>query len=199
MKVFKNAFLLLSLVLSVVSSHAQKIDGEADDFKILKEQKNINIEFTYEKVAVGDYAKESEYVKNKTAEMNTKEAGSGDIWAKRWEVARKERYEPKFIENFTKQTGLTFDTTAKYTIIMKTTFIEPGYQIAITKKASQVEGSIFLVATDKKTKKLATITVERGGGMFRGGAFDFETRIAETYAVTARDAGKLIKKGMDKK
>ena len=119
--------------------------------------------------------------------MNAKEAGSGDTWAKRWTEARKDRYEPKFIERFKEESGLTPDTAAKYTLIVKVTFIEPGYQIAISKKASQVEGMIYLVETAKKTKKLATVTIERGGGMFRGSAFDFENRIAETFAVAGRD------------
>ncbi|MFT3909605.1 MAG: hypothetical protein QM737_09285 [Ferruginibacter sp.] len=199
MKVLKTVIVMFSLLFSAFAANAQKVEAEADDFTILKGQKSINIEFNYDKVAVGDYAKESEYVKNKTNDMNAKEAGTGDAWAARWNMARIDRYHPKFDEVFTKWAEMTLDTAAKYTLIVKITFIEPGYQIAIQKKASQIEGMIYLVETAKKTKKLATATIERSGGMFRGGAFDFETRIAETYAVAARDLGKIVKKGMDKK
>jgi hypothetical protein len=196
MKYLKPVILTLSLMFLVFSIKAQDVQGEASDFAVLKGEKTINVEFVYEKVAVGDYSKESEYVKKKTEEMNAKEPKSGDAWAVKWEDAKHDIYHPKFLEYFTKYSEMTLDTAAKYTLIFKINFIEPGYQIAISKKSAQVEGTILLVQTSNKTKKLATLTVEREKGKYRGGSFDFAGRIAETYGVTGRETGKLIKKAV---
>lgn len=195
MKTFKPVLLALGLILFTFSSKAQDVQGEASDFAILKGEKTINIEFVYDKVAVGDYSKEADYIKYKKDEMNSKEAKSGDAWEVKWNDAKYDIYRPKFFETFSKYSEMQIDTAAKYTLIFKVTFIEPGYQIVIQKKASQVEGTITLVETAKRTKKLATVTVDRGGGYFRGGAYDFSQRIAEAYAVTGKKLGVLIKKG----
>lgn len=196
MKQFITSILVIGLLINSFSSSAQEVDLSNGDLSILKGEKTINIEFTYDKIAVGEYSKESEYVKKKVDEMNAKEAGSGDEWAVKWVSGRKERYEPKFIELFSKTADMTFDSTAKYTLIVKTTFIEPGYQVVVKKKAAQMEGSVVLAATANKTKKLAVISVERGGGYFRGGSFDFTGRIAEVYAVTGRKVGALVAKAV---
>ena len=194
MKLLNKIILMFCLIMLAEKNYAQEIDLASGNLEILKGEKNINIEFTYEKMAVGEYSKEKEYVKYKTDDLNKNESGKGDEWAQKWVSSRKERYEPNFIEAYTKYSEMTFDSTAKYTLIFKTTFIEPGFQIVVKKKASQVEGSIWLVATANRTKKLAVISVDRGGGYFRGGSFDFAGRIAEVYAVTGKKVGMLVKK-----
>jgi hypothetical protein len=196
MKIVKVAVVALLSLLSFNTGIGQDTNLASGDLSILKGEKTINVQFLYDKVGVGDYSKESDYVKNKTAEMNAKEAKSGDAWAVRWNDAKDEFYHPKFIESFTKYSEMTIDTAAKYTLIFKVTFIEPGYQVAISKKAAQVEGTITLVPTENKTKKLAMFSVERGGGYFRGGSFDFAGRIAEAYAVTGKKTGTLISKAV---
>lgn len=192
----KTTVALIALLFSFTLAQAQDTNLASGDLEILKGEKTINVEFVYDKVGVGDYAREEDYLKKKTDEMNEKEARSGDAWAVRWKEAKFEFYHPRFIESFTKYSDLSIDSTAKYTLIFKITFIEPGYQIAIKKKASQVEGTITLVETANRTKKLATFSVERGGGYFRGGAYDFANRIAEAYAVTGKKTGALIKKAV---
>ena len=195
MKLLKSLIVMFGFMFAGFSTFAQEVELSTGDLAILKGEKSINVEFRYDKVAVGDYSKESEYMKHKTDEMNGKEAGSGDKWAAQWIADRKEKYEPKFIELFTKTAEMTIDSTAKYTLIFNTTFIEPGFQVVVKKKAAQLEGTGWLVATSNKAKKLAIFSVERGGGYFRGGSFDSAGRIAEVYAVTGRKIGALIKKG----
>ena len=67
MRFQKMAFLMASFLFVATISKAQEIDLSSGDLSILKDVKNINIEFTYDKVAVGDYSKEQEYVKYKTS------------------------------------------------------------------------------------------------------------------------------------
>ena len=195
MKILKTSVLMLGFLLSFGIINAQGTNLASGDVSVLKAEKKINVEIVYDKVSVGDYSKESEYIKHKKDEMNAKEAKTGDAWEVKWNDAKIDNYRPKFVEMLTKYSELEYDSTAKYTLIFKVTFIEPGYQIAISKKASQVEGTITIVETANRNKKIATMSVERGGGYFRGGAFDFAQRIAEAFSVTGKKAGTIIKKG----
>ena len=200
MNFFKTSLFFFSFLFIAIVSHSQNVELVGGDLEKLKGEKTINIEFNYDKLGVGDFGREKDYVKKKTEEYNTKEPGSGDRWALQWVADRKERYEPKFIEFFCKYAEMTFDTAAKYTIIFKTSFIEPGFQVAVKKKAAEVEGTALIVETANKNKKVATISVERGGSsMFKGAAFDSATRITEAYASAAKKMGVLVSKEMKKK
>ena len=194
-------FLRFSLSLLIVAalisgqSLAQEVDLTKGSLFILKDEKTINIEFTYEKLAVGDFGKEADYIKKRKEEMNTKEAGTGDTWAIKWEEDKAMRYEPKFIISFTNLSGMTIDKDAKYTMIFNTKAIEPGYSIGVSKRNAGIDGSVTIVETANRTKKLAVLSVERPGeNMFRGAAFDAGSRIADAYNLSGQKVGKFVKK-----
>src|SRR5260221_14779976 len=114
MKILKKIFLASLMAVLTLNSFAQRIrvvDGTvtAD----LKSEKSINTEFTYDNMGVGKFDKEDEYVNNKKDEYNKKEAGKGDTWAKKWVEDRKQLFEPKFDELFSKNTDFKIDNNAK--------------------------------------------------------------------------------------
>jgi len=190
------SFLCLSLV--TIKLNAQEVDLNKGDLTILKDEKTINIEFTYEKMGVGDFPKEAEYIKHKIKELNDKEAGTGDTWAIKWEEDKALRYAPKFILGFTNLSKMTVDTAAKYTLILNTKALEPGYSIGISKRNAGIDGTVSIVETKNRAKKLIVLTVERPGeNKFRGAAFDAGSRIADAYYLTGQKVGKYIKKNMD--
>ena len=186
------ALLLQSLAMV---SHAQKLKVTDGDLSALQGQTDINFEFTYNPMAVGKFDTEKEYLEKKTEEYNKKEAGRGDNWAKSWVADRKSQFEPKFIELFTKASGMSESKTAKYTIIFKTAFTEPGYNIGIMRKNAKINGEAVIVETANKSKVIATISVDNALGRTFGG-YDFDTggRIAEAYADAGKALGKLVKK-----
>jgi len=166
---------------------------------MLKDETSINVEFTYEKMAVGDFGKEEEYIKTKKQEMNTKEAGTGDTWAIKWQEDKAMRYEPKFILGFTNLSGMTISKDAKYTLIFNTKALEPGYSIGISKRNAGIDGKATLVETANRTKILAVLSVERPEeNKFRGAAFDAGSRIADAYYLSGQKVGKFIKKNKKK-
>lgn len=174
---------------------AQEVDLQKGDLSILANEKTINISLTYEKMAVGDFNKEADYIKKRTAEMNEKEPGTGDTWAIKWQEDKIEKYAPKFILGFTGTSGLAIDSSAKYSLIFNTKALEPGYSIGISKRNAGIDGTATLVETANPTKKLAVLTVERPGeNKFRGAAFDAASRIADAYYLTGQKLGKFIKK-----
>lgn len=195
MKHLKALAFVFALCISM-SSFAQRvkvIEGNIPaDFK---DQKSVNTEFTYENMGVGKYDKEDEYIKAKTEEYNKKEPGRGDNWAKSWVADRKNRFEPKFDELFTKYSELSLNKNSKYTIIFHTTFLEPGFNIGISRKNATVNGEAIIVETANKDKVLAKISVDKAPGKsFMGNDYDTGGRLSECYATAGRAIGKFVKK-----
>lgn len=190
----QNAALLI-LLAAPIRSEAQKLKLTDGDIGVLKDQTSINFEFKYENMSVGKFDTEKEYVEKKTEEYNKKETGRGDNWAKSWVNDRVQRFEPKFIELFTKASDMSESNKAKYTIIFKTKFVEPGYNIGVWRKNAKIDADAVIVETADKSKVIATISLENALGRTFGG-YDFDTglRIAEAYADAGKALGKFVKK-----
>lgn len=195
MRSLKKIILFLVVTFTSLNIYAQRIrvvDGKVPD---LKSEKSVNTEFTYDNISVGKYDKEADYIKAKTDEYNSKEAGRGDSWAKKWVEDRKLRFEPKFDELFTKYSDLTIDNNAKYTIIFHTTFMEPGFNIALVRKNAFINGEALIVETANKSKVIARLSVDKApGNAFWGNDYDTGERLSETYATAGKALGKFIKK-----
>lgn len=185
---------LLIIMAIALNANAQKIKTKSGDKDILKSESAINIEFSYDNLTVGKFKSEQEYITAKTAEYNKKEAGKGDTWAKSWANDKESRYEPKFVELFTDNSGMKVDKDAKYTLIFKTTSIEPGYNIGISRKNAEIDAEIWIVETANKTTPLATFTINNvPGGTAFGYDFDTGLRISEAYAKAGKSLGKYLK------
>ena len=89
---------------------------------------------------------------------------------------------------------MTVVTSAKYTLIFKTTSIEPGYNIGISRKNAQIDAEIWIVETANKSNKVATFTINNvPGGTAFGYDFDTGLRISEAYAKAGKSLGKFFK------
>lgn len=174
---------------------AQRIKLTTGDLSLLKNETAINLEFTYDNMSVGKFKNEQDYLDKKTAEYNKKEPGRGDNWAKSWANDRQARFEPKFIELFTKHSDMNESKKAKYTLIFKTTSTEPGYNIVISRKNAQIDAIVEIVETADRSKVIAILTLDNALGRTFGG-YDYDTglRISEAYADAGKALGKFIKK-----
>ena len=191
--------IIVALLLSSNFIHAQEVDIIKGSLAFLKDEKTINIEFTYEKMTV-DGNKEADFIKDKTAQYNTKEAGTGTTWAIKWQEDKGMRFAPKFILGYTNLSGMTVDSTAKYTLIFNTKAMEPGYSVGVSKRNAGIDGTVTIVETANRSKILAKLSVERPGeNMFRGAAFDAGSRIADAYYLSGQKVGKFVKKMMKEK
>mgnify|MGYP001796090086 CR=1 FL=1 len=115
MKTIKSSLSILCLLIFGLTGFAQEVDLTKGDLSFLKGETTINIEFSFEKMAVGDFSKEADYIKKKIEEYNTKEAGTGDSWAVKWEDDKKNKFPPKFILGFTNLSTTKVSADAKYT------------------------------------------------------------------------------------
>lgn len=197
-KFFLSAFTLL-MALSSLNGFSQKLKLTDGDLAFLKNEKTINLVFTYNNLAVGKYDNEKDYVNDKKETMNKKNPGTGDKWANAWKADQEDRYRDQFVELFEKECPslkTEKDGNSKYTILYNTTFLEPGYNIGISRKNAQHNAVLTIVETANKSKVLATITVDKALGRdFWGADFDTGYRLSETYA----DAGKAIGQFFTKK
>ena len=183
------------LVIFNLVGNCQKVNLDGDQ-EFLKSENKIALEYKYDKMGVGKFKNGDEYMAKKTSEYNEKEAGKGDKWALSWVADRSERYEPKFEELLNQNCKLiNFDQNNKsnYTMIVETTFTEPGYNIGVMSKVASINLKITFV--DKAGKKLAIMTIEKVPGRDAMG-FDYDTgvRIEEAYAKAGKSVGKFIDK-----
>jgi hypothetical protein len=198
MKFFPRSIAVAAIVLSSsIAADAQKVKLQEGDLSVLKEQTEINTEFVYDHVKVGEFDNEDDYIKKKTDEYNKKEGGKGDTWATAWKADRESRFEPRFEELFTESSGIKGGSfpQAKYTLIFKTTFIEPGFNVGVARKNAYINGEVWIVETADKSKVIAKVSVDKAPGrMAFGMDFDTGSRIAESYAVAGRGFGRFLKK-----
>jgi hypothetical protein len=203
--VFGMLFSSLSHAQYTPSFGGSKVILKSGDLKKMIGEKNIKLDYDYSNIKVGAFNSEAEYVDSKVKAYNEKEKGKGDTWKKGWEGARKERFQPKFEELFCKKllkSGLVASEKAsktKYILIVKTTFIEPGYNVGIMKKPAFVNFEFLLVETDKPSVVVAELYLNNVvGSQSMGFDFDAGSRIAESYAKAGKMLGKFISKELKK-
>lgn len=186
------------MLFFTMTAFSQKIYLKTGDPSSLKGQKFINIEYDYSEMRVGKFADEKDYVKEKVAKYNEKEPGRGDTWKKSWIADRKSRFEPNFEEllnKYLKKSNVYVgqeNKDAKYTIIVKTTRTEPGYNIYISKRNAEIDVEITIMEGDKK---IATIYSKNNPGRtFGGNDYDSGERIQEAYAKAGKELGNWLYK-----
>ena len=125
--------ILALLTINMFGQGASDFEYMHGDLSFLKNEKIINVEFSWDSMAVGEFNTEAEYIAKKVAEHNAASPGKGDAWLKEWESNKTMFFEPAFVEGlndkFKKTKQLQFEQNnkeANYTMFVHTTFIESG-------------------------------------------------------------------------
>lgn len=200
MKTGISAIVVGILLFSGITVHAQKVRILDGSIESLKGIKKINVQFDYSKMGVGKFATEEEYIAKKKEDYNKKEPGKGEEWAKSWVADRKNRFEPQFKELFVKHSDINVGDfpAEKYTLIFKTTYCEPGFNVYVTRKNAEVDGEAWIVETANPDKVIAKISVQNcPGRTFGGNDYDTGTRLEESYAVAGKGLGKFFDKELN--
>lgn len=196
----KRTILFTLLTLWAGMAIAQKIVEKSGDASVLKGQTQVNVEYDYSSFGVGKFATEQEYLDKKYAEYEAEEAGKGKRFKESWLAARKNRYHPKFEELINKGMEgkkMTFGEypNAKYTLIVKTTFVEIGFNVGVMKKPASVSFQYDIVETANHGKVLASMTQDNvPGSQMAGFDYDVGSRVAESYAKGGKMLAKLLGK-----
>lgn len=197
----KKLVLSVLLVSSVMT--AQRMDVVKGNFDFLKDQKEINVQFDYgELTLMKENKSEATYVEERTRDLNEKHKNVGDIWAKKWEASKELSWNPKFLELVNvvlskKDVDVSFQeglTGAPYTLIVKSVWIYPGWDVMMMKQPAKVTTLLTFVETGNPTNVVAEITSKDAPGDQWGNNFSNETRIGEGYAKTGKSlAQRLLK------
>jgi hypothetical protein len=200
MKKLRAQWFLAGLgLLLVLPLSAQDMKLKSGSLEFLKGEKTLNVEYVYDGLTVGN-GTEQAYIEKKVAEFNTKEPGKGEKWLENWKSDRSKRYQPKFEELLNKQfterkvdlkTGQYAD--AKYTLVLKTLNLEPGYNAFVSRAPAQISTEAKFVETKDRSKELAVISILKAPGSGAMG-YDYDPgyRLQEGYAKTGKELGKFL-------
>lgn len=186
---FAASFMMLSF------THAQKIKVTSGDLSFFKDLAEINVVFEYpDNIKIGKMSQQ-DYIDKKMAEKEKKEAGAGEAWKEAYLSDRTDHFEPMFLELFDDYTGDLYiqqdDDDYEYTMIVKTTFIEPGFNIGIQSKKAAVDLEISFIKTENPDEVLGTISIKKSPGTAH---YDSGLRVGESYAKAGKELGRLLKK-----
>lgn len=182
---------------------AQDMEVTKGDFGFLKDQKEINVEFTYDNLKLmKENLTDEQYVAERVADLNEKGKGVGETWKKKWYGSRDLLFENKFIElmnvvHAKEKKDISFQEDlkqAKYTLIVDAVWIYPGYNVVMAKKGAKVTTNLKFVETANRNNVLLEIKSEEAPGDVFGGSFSNEDRIGEGYAKTGKSLAKLLLK-----
>lgn len=198
----KNLTLALTsaLILTAGSLQAMDVKIVSGDLSFLKGQKVLNVEYTFDNLRVSKMS-EAEFVQKKTSDYNAKSPGKGDRWAEAWTADRDRVYKGKFEELFNKMVrdrkmDLVLKpkaTDAKYTLILKTTFMDVGYNVWISRKPAFLDADAVFVETADPTKVVATVAIKKSPGRnVMGDDYYESTRLGEAYAKAGKELGILV-------
>jgi len=196
--------ILLPLLLLIFNFNvdAQKIVTDMGKLTSLKGETKFLLQYDFKEFAVGKYPTEQAYVDYKKGEYAKKDPAKAEQFYNGWIAAREKYYQPKFEELVNKSTGgkITFlpsNTDAKYTLILKTTFIEPGYNVGVSSKPAYINVEYIFVETANPSNVVAKLSQKKiPGSQFGGYDFDASTRISESYAKAGKMIGGFVAKAI---
>ena len=191
-------FAIALLVLLGNSSYAQSMRLASGNLDMLKGQKTINLVYAYDNVRVGK-GTEQDYIDKKVTDYNKDKPGRGDEWLKNWKGDRAARYQPKFEELINKQlekSGVQVGNfpNAPYTLVLRTVFIEPGFNVGVMRMPAYTNLEAAFVKTGT-TADLAVVTMMKSPGRdAMGYDFDAGERISESYAKAGKSLANFLMK-----
>lgn len=191
----KYLLLLLSALIFAGYTNAQKIKVTSGDLAFLKELAELNVTFEYpEDMKLGKTTQDA-YIKKKMKDAEKKETGAGEAWKESYYADRTEHYEPMFMQGLDQYTGDLYviqdDPDYEYTMIVKTTFMEPGFNMGIQSKKSAIDVELTFIETANPENVVATITVLKAPG---AATFDLGLRVGDAYFTAAQAFGRYVKK-----
>jgi len=157
-----------------------------------------NLVFEYaEDLKIPKYASEEAFLDTYAKKKDKKEAGAGTTFKNNWYTNRSILFEPRFIQEFNffnlkeKQVTVAKDISdADYTMVLRTSLIDPGNSNFFFKKDARLEVTISIYKSDEPQQILyATEMVDVHSKGASTGDYD---RIMSAYAELGRGFSKHL-------
>ncbi|MEX0273309.1 MAG: hypothetical protein AB3N16_02915, partial [Flavobacteriaceae bacterium] len=161
------------MLCAVLFSYGQKLRIEQGNFDFLKGQKEVNVEFVYDNMTLlKKNLSNEQYVKEHMLEVEEKKGkAAARAWEKSWYSSREIIYAPKFLELMNRYLhgdyGIHFDLgldNAKYTLIVDTIWVFPGWDAGVMKQPAKVTTSIKVVETANSDNILVMVSSKDAPG-----------------------------------
>lgn len=192
----KKLFIALVILFMGVQLNAQKITQQSGNLSALKGVTSIDLKFVYpEGMHVGKMTQQ-DYMEKHMKEAEAKQAGGGEKWKQMYFDDREQHFAPKFTDLFNsglKKIGMDArenNEEAKIQLIVKTTFMEPGFNIGIQSRPAFI--NLELTFINKETnEEIAKFILKKAPGT---AYYDFGVRVGEAYAKAAKSFAKFLYK-----
>ncbi|PPL03002.1 hypothetical protein [Parapedobacter indicus] len=201
MKAIKTLLAGFMLFAVVTAVQAQKMKVLSGDFGFLEGQEQVNVTMDFSKVTFyNENLSEQEYIDRRVKEIDEKEPGESANWVQDWKSFRNERFLDKFTtiasENSKKaQLEFSSDVDAPFTLIVKPTWIYPGWFGGVMKQPAKVSIQLDFVETANPSNVVLSIQSEKAlGDIAFVGVPNTNDRIAEGFAKTGKSLAQLIDK-----
>jgi hypothetical protein len=190
----------LMLIVSVPHTNAQQFELVSGNPKLFKHAGDLYLTFEYTDLHVGEYGDEEAYIEYMKDDAEKRKKGSSEAWLKKWNDARIEFFQPKFIELFNKYSNskkVAIDEELNgqlYELNIHTIFIEAGYNKNGKRAPALVDAIVTISEINDPANKLV-ISVSRAPGneVMNSYSPDYY-RIAEAYAKLGKELAKYMGK-----
>lgn len=195
----KSKLLIAVMMLFTAAVSAQKMKVESGDFSFLKGQKELKVVMNFDNATFyNENMSEEEYIAKRVKEIgDDKGKTEADKWLTDWNHSKENTFIDKFIASMDKNMEIKTSRSAdaKYTLIVETTWIYPGWFGGVMSQHAKVSTKLKFVETANPTNVLLVINSDKapGDGNFVGVANNND-RIAEGYAKTGKSLAKMIDK-----
>lgn len=191
---------LVFLVLLTGLLNAQKMKVTSGNFDFLKGQTELNLQMDYSHVKFyKENMDEVAYVAKQ--EKDIQKAGKSpdefEKWKKDWDYSKNTQFAEKFLASMNKNMDLKTsldNPTAKYTLIVETVWIHPGWFAGVMNQPSKLTTLLKFVETADPSQVLLEIESKNAPGDNFVGLPNNNDRIAEGYAKTAKTLARMIEK-----
>ncbi len=190
--------ILTVLFISLITFSAvagPKIKVVSGSLKDLGGETEFNLEYDFSSYGVGKFATEEEFIQYEKGRISEKDS---EAKAKEWEIKWRENadnYYKEMFETLANKDNIIHvaknNTKAKYTLILKTTYLEPGFNVGVVRKSAHINVEYIFVEKDNPQKEIVRLAAKKVPGAEAMG-FDFAVsdRVKESYA----KAGKMLMK-----
>lgn len=164
----RKLVLLVFMVMMATVFGQEKMKLVSGDFEVLRDQTDVNVEFRFEDVLfMKENITEAQYLENRKKQVmdNPKRGETAwNEWIGEWEKYKKENYVDRFLKGLNasgKKEMFKKDDSAKYTLILNTKWVFPGWHAGLIAMPTQISGNIQLVETSNPSVALATVELNK--------------------------------------
>ncbi|KQM48921.1 hypothetical protein [Chryseobacterium sp. Leaf201] len=199
----KKLFLMFFLIIAA-AINAQKMTVISGDFKTLKDQTEVNVELKFDNVLMmKENFTEAQYLKNRKRDLlaNPKRGEAGwQKWNGEWQRFKNEEYINYFVKGLNRSyKNITFkkESHAKYTLLLETDWVFPGWHGGMVVMTAEISGKIKLIETNNPSVVLAEVELNKFDKYVNNKEFVMEYgRVAGAYESIGKYLGREIKEAV---